>query len=116
VAIDAPRRFYRVVSSANPTEADFRSPERQGRSLRPPITPELRRSFRSVSGWDTREGAQAAARDYPKLGRYIAILELPPRIAPVRFGAPGHWDIEAEPTELLGAVVAVVPIATVDGR
>lgn len=113
---EAARRLYRVVSSATPTEADFRSPERQGRRLRPPVTPELLRSFRSVSAWDTLEGAEAAARDYPKLGRYIAILELPPQIAPVRFGAPGHWDIDAEPTELLRAVVAVVPIATVDER
>lgn len=109
-----PHRFYRVVSSEAPTEADFHSAERQGRKLRPPVTPELLRSFRSVSAWDTLEGAEQAARDYPRLGTHVAILELPPHIARVRFGAPGHWDIEAESSELLRAVLQVVPIATVN--
>lgn len=113
---DASQRFYRVVSSETPTEADFHSTERQGRKLRPPVTPELLRSFRSVSAWDTLEGAERAARDYPKLGTYVAILELLPHIARIRFGAPGHWDIEAEPSELLRAVRHVVPIATVEDR
>lgn len=113
---EAPRRLYRIVSSATPAEADFRSAERQGRRLRQPVTPELLRSFRSVSAWDTFERAEAAARDYPKLGRYVAVLQLPPHIRAVRFGAPGHWDIEAEPIDLLRAVVAVLPIGTVDER
>lgn len=103
-----PRSVYRVVTADPPAETDFYSPERQGRRLRPPITPELLRSFRSVSVWDTLEGAQQVARDFPKLGRYVAVLELSPHIAPERFGAPGHWDVQAEPTELLGLVVQVV--------
>ena len=107
-------RFYRVVRSPTPTLTDFYSPERQGRKVSLAATSDLLRSFRSVSVWDTLDGAARVARDYPKLGRYVAVIELPANVTALRFGAPGHWDIEAEPDELLKAVVEVVPIATVE--
>ncbi len=105
-----PRYLYRVVKSEQPDETAFSSPARQGRRLQPPITPEVLGAWRSVSFWDTPEAAEELARAYPKLGQWIATVELPPEIAPVPYGSPGHWDVEADPTDLLRALVRVVPV------
>ncbi len=81
-----PRYLYRVVKSEQPDETAFSSPARQGRRLQPPITPEVLGAWRSVSFWDTPEAAEELARAYPKLGQWIATVELPPEIAPVPYG------------------------------
>lgn len=58
--------------------------------------------------WDTRAAAEKWARKIPRLGRWIAILHLPERAVPVPFGESGHWDVEADPAELLANVVEVI--------
>lgn len=99
-----------MVRSERPDETAFWSPARHGRQLRGTITPDLARSWRSVSFWDSREAAERLAHAYPRLGRWIAVVELPPDVQAVAAGPPGHVDVETEPQVLLRALVRVLPV------
>ena len=103
--------FYRVVQTNPPTEADFLSHKARGVPLRGD-TPELRRSWEGVSVTSTLEAAQNLAARFPRLGQFIAILELSEG-GPVRFEqtleSPTHYDLWGEAGKILMAVVAVVP-------
>jgi hypothetical protein len=61
----------------------------------------------------TEAQARRRARQYPLLGAYIARIEIPPAAA-VRIERmtriPGHYTIWASSADLLGFVVAVVPV------
>lgn len=102
--------MYRIVRSRTPDESAFYTPERLGRVLRPPFTPERVRSWRSVSLWGSRSAAEHVALDFPRLGDWIAVLRLPDSITLTSFGAPGHWDVQAEPAMLLACVIEVIEV------
>ena len=105
------RTLYRIVSTNPPTAADFLTDEERGRGS-PDDPPELRRlrTGRSVFGTEAR--ARRRARVFPRLGQYIAVLEIPDD-SPARIArtlGAGHYTIWAEPEYLLACVVNVVPV------
>jgi hypothetical protein len=104
--------FYRVVKANPPTERDFYSYRELGLPLRRD-TPELRRSWEGVSVRSTLDSARDLVRQFPRLGRFIAILELLEG-GPVRweqtFGDLTHYDLHGDPRDMLAAVVAVVSV------
>ena len=107
------RTLYRIVRTNPPTVADFLSHERRGQPIPRNVTPELRESWTGVSMHDTREASRAVQRRFPRIGSFIAALMVEDE-APVRVKQTGtdphHYDVWAEPGELLARVVAVDPI------
>ena len=79
--------FFRTVKTDPPTEMDFLSYRDLGRPLLRD-TPTQRRSWEGVSVTSTLEAAGALAARAPRLGRFIAELELVESV-PVRFGQTG---------------------------
>lgn len=76
-------------------------------------TPEYRRSWEGVSTTSTLEAAQSLAARFPRLGAFVAVLELEAD-GPVRFeqtlGAPTHYDLWGAPDDMLAAVVSVIAL------
>lgn len=84
-------RVFRVTKSNPATEADFISAWDAGR--RPPRRrPDLERSFRAISCFDTLARARAKAVEY-HLGEHVAELEIPKSI-PFIQNQTGHVDLE----------------------
>jgi hypothetical protein len=106
------RAFYRIVRKNPPTADDFTSNAAKGRPLRDP-SPETRRLWDGLSVNATEAQARRRARQYPVLGAYIAVLEIPVASS-VRVerttGVPGHHTMWGEPEELLRFVVRVVAV------
>ncbi len=106
------RVLYRIVHHDPPEVSDFLSNAALGKVLRRP-TPETERWWRGISTCATEQVARTRAQQAPRLGRYIAHLEIP-RAAPVAVeqtgSAPGHHTVWGEPTLLRSFVVAVVPV------
>lgn len=104
--------LYRVVKRNPPIEEDFFSPARLGRPLHRD-TPALRRSWEGVSAADTESAARGLARRFPMMGAYIAVLDVP-EDGSIQFEQTGadahHFDLWAEPHELLARVVATVSV------
>lgn len=109
-------RFYRIVLTDPPTEADFLSHAVLGRPIPVNATPEVARSWSAVSVFDTaeraRQIARLASRRGRELGGYLALLEIAEG-GPVhseKTGGPGHYDLRASAADLLACVVAVLPL------
>jgi hypothetical protein len=104
--------FYRILKTNPPTEADFLSYAALGRPLRRD-TPELRRSWEGVSTYDTLDAARAIVANAPRIGRFIAELEIG-EDGPVAFeqsGAdPSHFDLFGTAADMLSAVRRVLPV------
>jgi hypothetical protein len=103
--------FYRVVRTNPPTEADFASHRARGVPLQHD-TPEHRRSWEGVSVTSTLDAARGLAATFPRLGTFIAVLDLQeggPVLFEQTLGSPTHYDLWGEPRAMLAAVVAVVP-------
>jgi len=104
-------RFYRVVVTDPPTEADFLSDRARGKP--PPRTPELLRLWDGLSVMDTEEGAREIARNFPANGAFIAALAIPNN-SPIRYERtlrrPGHYTIWGEAAALLDRVEWVTPV------
>ena len=102
--------LYRVVRGDPPTTADFRSHEARGRPLPPGANEQTRRLWSGISVYDTEERARQAALDYPRLGAYIAMLEVreeDPVRAERTTASLGHHTLWGEPAVLLGRTLAV---------
>ena len=99
--------LYRVVRANPPTTRDFRSPSDAGRAI---PSPELERTFRSVSTFITQEAAAQANRRFRgRLGSFIARLEVPDTVARTQEGQ--HVDLhDTTPEQLLGYVSGVLPL------
>ncbi len=109
------RTFFRIVSRYTPRRWDFysnfsRHIPRRG----PELTDED--EYHGVSVYDTHETARDRVDRQPKLGAYIARLEITPDL-PVRmkstpdYGGAGHWTLWARPSVLLAAVRDVVRVS-----
>jgi hypothetical protein len=109
---DRPTRFFRVTESNPATLWDFLSSERRGRQLRR-RTPDLERLFAGLSVFETLEQARRQAETYPRLGRFIAEIEIP-LDAPIECQrttrTEGHWTIWARPDYLLERIVMVTSV------
>ena len=103
--------FFRVVKTDPPGEADFLSHEARGLVPRDPSREAVRLS-RGVSVLDSEERARATARRWPRMGRFIARLDISDEAAVTyeRTGASGHYTLWADPTVLLASVTTVVPV------
>jgi hypothetical protein len=104
--------FYRIVQTDPPTEADFLSYRAQGRRL-VRDTPELRRSWEGVSVYDSFGRARSVALRYPRIGTFIAELEIA-EDGPVRYAQtlsdPRHFDLWGEPGDMLATVRRTRPV------
>jgi hypothetical protein len=104
--------FYRIVKSNPPMLADFLSQRSLGRPLRRD-TPEMRRSWEGVSVYDTLEAARETALRYPRIGEFIAEVQIPDN-GPVGFeqtlADPHHYHMHGEPSDMLAMVFRVVSV------
>ncbi len=109
-------RLYRVVRTNPSTADDFLSQydlhlRRSAASRRPPPTdPRLLRIWDGISMSATRLHAEQQQARFPRLGSYIAVLDLPM----VRFrmerstATPGHFTVWGDPKDLLQCVREVL--------
>lgn len=101
--------YVRLVSGATPSREDFLSHEARGI---PPRKADARSADlnRGVSLLDTIERARELRALFPRLGVYVARMEIPSgvRIEPTRW--QGHYTAWADPGDLLGWVIEVIPI------
>jgi len=107
-----PRTFYRIIVAETPTRDDFLS---HAAKRKPCYSkdPRVRRSWDAVSVFETEDQARRKATEFPRLGAYIAELEVPdvgPIIYERTFETPGHYDLRGEPDQLLACVVRVAPV------
>ena len=104
--------LYRIVHHDPPEPADFLSNAALGKVLRRP-TPETERWWRGISTSATEQQARVRAQQAPRLGGYIARLEIP-STASVTIEQTGrdkgHHTVWGDPALLCGFVVAVVPV------
>jgi hypothetical protein len=114
------RIFYRIVTSDQPTGDDFTSNLARGR---PPRRSEVldHEEYRSISVFARLEDARAVARLFPKLGSYLAELELADddseitiQKAPVD-PADSHHNLRGEPAAFLRRVRQVFPAEAARG-
>ncbi len=109
------RRLYRIVENDPPTPWDFTSAKRRGRVLRRSSSEPLR-IWDGLSAFETVEQARAQARAYPRLGQFIATLDLPlvPEVQVERTTMTvGHNAMWAPIPILLAAVVFVTRVSEV---
>ena len=101
--------YFHLVRGAKPTREDFLS--HQARGIPPRRADAARADLnRGVSLLDTLERASHLRGLFPRLGWHAAKLEIP---AGVRVEATlweGHYTVWADPDDLLGWVVEVVPL------
>jgi hypothetical protein len=105
--------FYRVVRHNPPTEQDFLSHTALGRRLPANSTPEIRRSWEGVSVRSTLPAVRALARQFPRIGSFIAVLEIAddsPVLVEKTGTSPTHYDLFGEASDMRAAVVAVFPV------
>jgi hypothetical protein len=104
--------FYRIVKGDPPKLEDFMSFQELGRRPRDPNDPEVRRRWDKVSVWGEARRAHQWARLHPRLGGYIARLDLPDTstIAVEASGPTGHYSLTATAAELRQYVTSVVPV------
>ena len=106
------RVLYRIVHHDPPEVSDFLSNAALGKVLRRP-TPETERWWRGISTCATEQEARIRAQQAPRLGRYIARLEVPSRalVTVEQTGsAPGHHTVWGAPTLVWSFVVSVVAV------
>lgn len=101
--------MYRIVHSESAQATDFLSDRRAGRPLRDPSSEGLRR-WEGFSVRDDPERAEAVARRYPQLGRYLAVVEVADAVRLEESRRRGHYTAYGDPQQFLGAVVRVMPV------
>lgn len=108
------RTFFRIVKSARPTEEDFTSNFARGR---PPRRSELLdpQEYRSISAFARLEDARSVQRRFPRLGSYIAELDVADddTTIVVRKASDdprdSHHNLQGEPGAFLRRVRRVYP-------
>jgi hypothetical protein len=107
------RRLFRVC--ANPDSEAMKITFRSHYELRrPPRGPENRAAVihMALSMFDRPEIAADLARRVPKLGGYVATMDLVPGmgICVAKTGAPAHWSVWGRPAQLATCVNDVANI------
>jgi hypothetical protein len=110
--VDLVRTFYRIIRTDSATLWDFTSNEARRRQPRRPLRSAERRLWRGLSHFDTLAAANAAARQTPALGQYIAEVVLPDDtdIQVEQTGRAGHYTLWGSPGRLLGYVRRIEPV------
>jgi len=110
------RAFYRIARTNPPTHRDFLSNQARQREPRPGSPDELRQVWDGLSVHETEAQSRRQAREFPRLGSYIAEMRIPDQPAgPIRWQRtfsrnPGHYTLWGDPDELLAFVVSIVPV------
>jgi hypothetical protein len=106
--------FFRLIGSAEATRHDMLSKEALGEPLRDD-TPENRRLWQGISVYATEAQARRKGRASPRLGGYIARIELPDD-SPVIFErtttSSGHYTLWGDPEVILSYVTGVMPVGS----
>jgi hypothetical protein len=110
-----PRTFYRIVHTATkeglPIE-DFMS--NKALDEEPPVNPEHLRLFDGISVYATEQQARNKATAFPRLGRFIAAVEVedgaPVHVERTLPKSRGHYTLWGAPEEIRRRVVSVVPV------
>src|SRR5207249_6630935 len=107
------RRFHQTVRSDPPEMRDFLSNLVQGRPL-PSTDAAAVRLWIGLSVYSTEEQARRKAREYPWLGRFLAVLAIPEQ-GPILYARTlpascGHHTLWGEPAAIMRCVVRVVPV------
>jgi hypothetical protein len=104
--------YYRIVKSDPPTLQDFMSLAELGQRPRNPNDPEVIRRWDKLSVWGEEQRAHEWARLHPRLGAYIARLDLPDAstISVESSGPTGHYSMAATASELWQYITLVVPV------
>lgn len=107
----AERRFWRIVQTNPPTEADFLSNEAQGRLSRDSSSETLR-LWSGISVYATPLQAQRTARAYPFFGAFLAELRIADnnRIRWAKTRGRGHHTLWGEASALMECIVRITPI------
>jgi hypothetical protein len=109
-----PHVFFRIIASAQPTLDDVLSKEALGEPLHDD-SPEIRRLWQGISVYATEAQARRKGRASPRLGRYIARIELPDD-SPVVFErtttSSGRYTLWGDPSVILACVTDVVPVGS----
>ncbi len=104
--------LYRIVLTDPPTLDDFSSDEALGIAA-VDDDPERLRLRSGISVYGTENQASRKARDYPYLGRYIAVLDVADE-GPLRVErttrSRGHHTLWGDPDAILSCLVAVTPV------
>lgn len=105
-----PRVVFRIVRSDPPTENDFRS--RAGLGLGLLVDTALGRELHEgLSVLSSEAEARSLAKEFPSLGRFVAVLRVPEGARLERtLRRAGHWTIWADAQLLLDSVAVVVPV------
>ena len=109
------RTFYRIVRTDPPILDDMKSRFMLGYPPPDRLTPEERRWWDGISVFASEHQAREQARRFPRLGRFIATIEVPDNelLTFERTGErPGHYTLWG-PAETLAQ--CVVHMARVDG-
>ena len=107
--------FYRILRTERPTLAGFMSGAALGRPLATE-TEEAMRLHSGISVFATARQAANHARQWPSLGSFIAVLDISeglPIYAERTTHRRGHHTLWGSPAELMGRIVAVIPVADV---
>lgn len=82
----------------------------------PGAADETRRLWSGISVFDTEVRARQTALDYPRLGKHIAMLDIP-KEGPIRAerttNSLGHYTLWGDSAKMLTRVVAVKPVVAV---
>ena len=101
-----------MVTSPNPTPADFRSLLAQGKSPKFGLDrPETYRQAAGVSCYETPDQARDLARRVPELGAFIAEVFIPDdgcAIEVARTGRGGHHTVWASPVYFVSRIMSIV--------
>jgi hypothetical protein len=94
--------FYRITKNNPPTIDDFKSRAELG-DPKPPSLPQRR--WEGVSMSIDLERLTRLARDTPRLGGFVAVVELPDSVEKERIGSPGHYEVYGSAVDLHSYVV-----------
>jgi hypothetical protein len=116
--------FYRIISTIEPTLADFLSDQARGKPT--PTNPDKERYWQGFSVFATEAQARRKARGIPVLGTAIAELDIPsaalewpegdlfardpPFYVERSLKSSGHYTMWGDPSVLLKRVQSVVPV------
>lgn len=96
------RSFYRVAKNNPPEDAEYQTPQDQGRKQPAGLSEEARRSWDALSCWDSEEGARRIGLQFPKSGHLIVRYDVPEGAGILweQTIEPGHFDLRGDKEEL----------------